>query len=40
MSTWSGGVASCFDAMKDCFDLWPRNDGMSNDEKKPAEAGF
>jgi hypothetical protein len=45
-----GGVASCFDAMKDCFaalamtgdchGLRPRNDSMSNDEKKPAEAGF
>jgi len=26
--------------MGDCFGLQPRNDGIRNDEKKPAEAGF
>jgi hypothetical protein len=36
-------MKDCFAALAmtgDCHGLRPRNDSMSNDEKKPAEAGF
>jgi hypothetical protein len=33
-------VAALLAMTGDCHGLRPRNDSMSNDEKKPAEAGF